>query len=88
MKNINWVRKLTSRKLWVAVANFVSMNIVAFGGSQNTAVQVTSLIMAGAGVIGYILAEGLADSSNGFIEVEGEVEEGRIIGGDIEDDGK
>lgn len=28
MKKINWVRKLTSRKLWTAVASFVSMMIV------------------------------------------------------------
>lgn len=32
MKKINWVRKLTSRKLWTAVASFVSMMIVATGG--------------------------------------------------------
>ena len=29
MKKINWVRKLTSRKLWTAVASFVSMLIMA-----------------------------------------------------------
>ena len=48
MKKINWVRKLTSRKLWTAVASFVSMMIVATGGAENTATQVTALIMAGA----------------------------------------
>lgn len=36
MKKINWVRKLTSRKLWTAVASFVSMMIVATGGAENT----------------------------------------------------
>ena len=46
MKNINWKRKLTSRKLWTAVASFVSMMIVATGGAENTATQVTALIMA------------------------------------------
>ena len=39
MKKINWVRKLTSRKLWTAVASFVSMMIVATGGAENTATQ-------------------------------------------------
>ena len=29
MKKIDWVRKLTSRKLWTAVASFVSMMILA-----------------------------------------------------------
>ncbi len=43
-KNINWTRKLTSRKLWTAVASFVSMMIVATGGTDNTAAQVTALI--------------------------------------------
>ena len=50
MKKIDWVRKLTSRKLWTAVASFVSMMILATGGTDNTATQVTALIMAGASV--------------------------------------
>ena len=29
---IDWKRKLTSRKLWVAVAGFVAGLILAFGG--------------------------------------------------------
>lgn len=75
MKNINWVRKLTSRKLWAAVASFVSMMIVATGGAESTATQVTALIMAGASVIAYIIGEGLTDASNaGVIEVDTEVE--------------
>ena len=64
MNKINWVRKLTSRKLWTAVASFVSMMILATGGTDNTATQVTPLIMAGASVIAYIIGEGLTDSSN------------------------
>ena len=72
MKNINWVRKLTSRKLWTAVASFVSMMIVAIGGAENTATQVTALIMAGASVIAYIIGEGLTDA--GYIDVETGVE--------------
>lgn len=75
MKNINWVRKLTSRKLWAAVASFVSMMIVATGGAESTATQVTALIMAGASVIAYIIGEGLTDASNaGVIEADTEVE--------------
>ena len=62
---MDWKRKLTSRKLWLAIADFVGMLIVAFGYAESTATQVTSLIMAGAGVIGYLIAEGLADSANG-----------------------
>lgn len=73
MKNINWVRKLTSRKLWTAVASFVSMMIVATGGAESTATQVTALIMAGASVIAYIIGEGLTDASNAVIEVDAEL---------------
>jgi len=59
-----WVRKLTSRKFWAAVASFASMIVIATGGSENTATQVTALIMAGASVVAYIVGEGLADAAN------------------------
>lgn len=58
------IRKLSSRKLWVSISEFVGMLLVFIGYAESTAVQVTALIMAGAGVIGYVIAEGLADSSN------------------------
>ena len=57
------IRKLTSRKFWAAVAEFVTMLIVALGGSKETSVQVSALILAGAGVIAYIIGEGLADAA-------------------------
>lgn len=60
---IDWKRKLTSRKLWVSFASFMSMLLVFFGYSDNTATQVASLIMAGGSLIGYVIAEGLADST-------------------------
>ena len=63
MKKINWARKLTSRKLWTAVASFMSMMIVATGGAENTATQVTALIMAGASAVAYIIGEGLTDAA-------------------------
>lgn len=58
-----WKRKLTSRKMWASIANFISMLLVFFKYSESTATQVAALIMAGAGVIGYVVAEGLADST-------------------------
>jgi len=56
-------RKLTSRKFWVAVCEFVTMLVVAFGGTQETATQVAALIMAGAAVVAYIIGEGLVDAA-------------------------
>lgn len=60
---MDWKRKLTSRKFWAAVAQFVSMLIIALHGTQETATQVVALIMAGAAVIAYIIGEGLADAA-------------------------
>lgn len=64
MKKEQIIRKLTSRKLWLSVASFVSMLIVATGGAESTATQISAIIMAGATVIGYCVGEGIADSGN------------------------
>ena len=70
---IDWKRKLTSRKFWAAIAEFTTMLIIALKGTQETAVQVTALIMAGASVVAYIIGEGLIDSANvGVIEIPAE----------------
>ena len=62
MHKINWVSKLTSRKWWTSITSFVTLLIVAFGGTESTATQVAAIIMAGAIVIGYTIGEGLIDS--------------------------
>lgn len=64
MTGIDLVTKLTSRKLWMAIAGLASGLIIAFGGSQETATQVTGLIMAAASVVGYIIGEGLIDAAS------------------------
>lgn len=73
---IDWKRKLTSRKFWAAICNFAAMLIVALKGSQEVATQITALIMAGAGVIAYIIGEGLTDAA----DLSGDV----YLGGDDE----
>ena len=60
---MDWKRKLTSRKLWLAVAAFVSGLIVAFGGAETAANTVSGVILQGAAVLGYLLAEGLTDAA-------------------------
>lgn len=57
-------RKLTSRKLWMAIALFVSGCIIAAGKDKETAEMVSGLIMQGAAVIAYIIGEGLADAAH------------------------
>ena len=76
---IDWKRKLTSRKFWAAVANFVGMLLIALRVAEAT--QVTALIMAGAGVIAYIIGEGLADKAG-----EAEVTVEQLLGEIGEDD--
>ena len=64
------IRKLTSRKLWVALAGFVAGLYVALGGDAETAETVSGLIMSGASVLGYLLAEGLTDAAEAGAPVE------------------
>ena len=72
---MNWKRKLTSRKLWMSIASFISMLLIYFGHTEGEASRVAALIMAGATVIGYVIGEGLADSNGIAIEESGENEE-------------
>jgi len=65
------IRKLTSRKFWTAVASFVTMLMVYRGAPEQSAESVAALIMAGASVIAYIVGEGLADSQDGTIYLDG-----------------
>lgn len=60
---IDWKRKLTSRKLWMAIAGFVA-GVITATGDKETAVVVSGLIMQGAAVVAYIIGEGLADGSS------------------------
>ena len=75
------IRKLTSRKLWMALAALVSGMIVAFGGEKTTAETVSGVILQGAAVIGYLLAEGLTDAANANVSVS-------IVPPDEDDDGE
>lgn len=63
MNKIDWKRKLTSRKLWVAVVGLATGLIVALGGSEETAQTVSGCIMSTASVIAYIVGEGLSDAA-------------------------
>lgn len=60
---INWKAKLTSRKFWLAIVGFVGPLLLAFGVAEETVAQVTSLIISGASVVAYIIAEGMVDAS-------------------------
>lgn len=70
---IDWKRKLTSRKFWLAVIGFVTAILIFFNVDKGTIEQVAALIMAGATVIAYIIGEGLADSANAGLSSEAEM---------------
>ena len=72
MNKIDWVRKLTSRKLWMAVVGFVTGLLIYLGQSAEQAEKLGALILSAASVLAYILGEGLADSAGGWYEVPAE----------------
>ena len=60
---IDWKRKLTSRKFWMAIVAFITPLLLAFGVSDSEVAQIVAIIMAGADVVAYIVAEGLVDAN-------------------------
>lgn len=62
MTKEDFIRKLTSRKFWLAVATFVTGLIVALNGDAATAEKISGLIMSFGGVVAYIIGEGLVDA--------------------------
>lgn len=73
------IRKLTSRKLWLALAGMVSGIIMAFGGGEDTAATVSGVILQVASVIGYLLAEGLSDAA--YAKAQPVIDEAEIMEG-------
>lgn len=74
MKQINWAKKLTSRKFWAAVVGFVTPMMVAAGATDNTVTQVVAIIMGGATLIAYIIGEGLVDSASTELVIDTQIE--------------
>jgi len=60
---VDWKRKLTSRKFWMAIAGFVTGVVVFVKSPTSSPEAITSLIMATGTLVAYIIGEGLADSS-------------------------
>ena len=61
---IDWKRKLTSRKLWIALAGFISGLVLAFNGSAEIAETISGCVLSLGSVVGYIIGEGLTDAAN------------------------
>ena len=67
-------RKLTSRKFWLALIGFITPIMVMYKIPQETIAQVTSIIMAGATLIAYILAEGFTDAMSDNISEDFDID--------------
>lgn len=65
MTQIDWKRKLTSRKFWLAVVGLVSGLLMAFKVDAEMVDTISGVIMAAASVIAYTIGEGIADAANG-----------------------
>lgn len=63
MNKIDWKRKLSSRKLWAAVAGIVAGLAMVFGLDEGTISNVAGAVVSVASVVAYILAEGKVDAA-------------------------
>ena len=56
-------QKLTSRKLWAALAGLVSGLAIVFGLDESVMTQVTGAVVSVASVVAYIVTEGKVDAA-------------------------
>ena len=59
---VDWKRKLSSRKLWAAVAGVVTGLAMVFGLDQGTISNVAGAVVSVASVVAYIVTEGKVDA--------------------------
>ena len=64
MTKINWKRKLSSRKLWAAVAGIVTGLAMVFGLDEGTISSVAGAVVSVASVMAYIITEGKVDAES------------------------
>ncbi len=63
MKNINWKRKLSSRKFWAAVSGVVISIMIIFGADSGSQEKIAGAITSAGVLVTYILAEGGTDKA-------------------------
>lgn len=63
MHKIDWKRKLSSRKLWAAVAGIVTGLAMVFGLDEHIISTVAGGVVSAASVVAYILTEGKVDAA-------------------------
>ena len=63
MTTIDWKRKLSSRKLWAAVAGIVTGLAMVFGLDEGTMSSVAGAVVSVSSVVAYIITEGKVDEA-------------------------
>lgn len=63
MTTIDWKRKLSSRKLWAAVAGVVMGLAMVFGLDEGTMSNVAGAVVSVSSVVAYIITEGKVDAA-------------------------
>lgn len=66
---MDWKCKLTSRKFWVSLANFIVNLVVFIQSPSGSAERITALVLATGGFVAYIVGEGLADAAGARSDV-------------------
>lgn len=64
MSNIDWKRKLSSRKLWAAAAGIAVGLAMVFGLDEGTISNVAGAVVSVASVAVYIITEGRVDAES------------------------
>lgn len=63
MTKIDWKQKLSSRKLWAAVAGIVTGLAMVFGLDEGTISNVAGAVVSLASIVAYIITEGDVDAT-------------------------
>ena len=80
------IRKLTSRKLWMALVGLISGLLALFHMDSDTVTQIGGIVMAAGSVVAYILGEGWADAASAGSDVFWEAEDEKEKPPEDEDD--
>ena len=63
-----FIRRYTSRRFLLSVANLVTMIAVAFNYNTETVAQITALILAAGGVIAFIIGQSNVEAHEIHVE--------------------
>ena len=63
MNQIDWKRKLSSRKLWAAIAGIVTGLAMVFGLDESIISSAAGAVVSVASVVSYIITEGKVDAA-------------------------